>query len=708
MSKILIIGEKPSIARKIVDGLSLEEKFSKTDGYWESKSYVVSSCVGHLLKQMMPKDIDSKYAVWSLDNLPFNFKEIPLEVTKETKDQFNILKKLLKRDDISEVVDACDADREGELIFRNLIGFINPKNKTYSRMWIESVANNEIMQKQFKERKTQSLYDNLYYSAKARAYADYLLGLNSTQAMSVKYGNILSIGRVITPTLRIVVDLEKQINNFKSKPFYKLSCDTNSLEGFSYYNKDLDDNRFETENEVKELIKKIGKGNALITKFEKKVEKENAPKLFSLSDLQIECSRKYKYSAQQVLDACQSLYETHGLTTYPRTSENLISQEMEKECPNILKALKDYFTFETEDIYKHNYKINKSCVAKKDIASHEALTPTTKKVTESVFEQLSMIEKNVYLEIVKRFLCNFYPQAEYLVVNIEIERNEEKFTKRDKNLINLGFYKILDRELKDFNQIELNQGDSLEITEFHINEGKTEPPKRLTEGALIKIMQSPLKFVDSKEDKNILEESGGLGTEATRAGIIENMKKYGYIELVKNTIYATEKGISLIDIIPSERIKSVPLTVEFEKKLKLIKEGKYEKERFLKEIMNNVEEFVEDVKKVDVEETKLSSDTKDGEICKCPNCGSSIVQNKYGFGCSNWKNCKVQIYFNATERLGGKKINKTQAKELFTKGKTSKKAGFVSSKSGKKYDAFITYKFDTKAQYPNNINIEFD
>lgn len=533
MPKILIIGEKPSIARKIVEGLSLIEKINKVDNYFESEHYVVSSCVGHLLKQMKPSEIDEKYKKWSLGNLPFNFENIPLSISESTKDQFNLLKKLLGRNDIEEVVDACDADREGELIFRNLIEYIKPQNKKYSRMWIESVATPEVMLNQFNDRKDQLLYDNLYESAKARAYADYLLGLNSTAAMTAKSGQLVSIGRVITPTTRIVVDLERQIANFVSKPFYKVSCDTKNISDFSYKNPDLEDNRFLDKKDAEALIKKVGLGEALITKYEKKTEKENAPKLFSLSDLQIECSKKYKYTAQEVLDSCQNLYEKYGLTTYPRTSENLISKEMAKECPNIINALKDYFAQETEDILTHNYTINKSCVVKKDVASHEALTPTIKKVTKEIVSSLTDMEKNVYFEIVKRFLANFYPPAEYSVVNIEIQRNEEIFTKKDKNLQKLGFYKILNGDLKPFNEIILNEGDILEITDFKISEGKTEPPKRLTEGALIKVMQSPLKYVNDKEDKEVLIDAGGLGTEATRAGIIENMKKQGYIELKK-------------------------------------------------------------------------------------------------------------------------------------------------------------------------------
>ena len=704
--KTLIIGEKPSIARKIVEGISLIEKINKVENYYESENYVVSSCVGHLLKQAYPSEIDEKYKKWSFNILPFYFDNIPLVESSSTKDQLKLLKKLINRKDICEVVNACDADREGELIFRNLVSYLNPTQKKYSRMWIESVATPEVMRKQIEARKPQEIYDNLYESAKARSEADYFLGLNATMAMSVKHGKTFSIGRVITPTTKIVVDLERQIANFVSKPFYKISCDTDKLTDFSYKNADLEDNRFLKKEDAEALINKVGKGVAVVTKYEAKTEKESAPKLFSLSDLQIECSKKYKYGAQDVLNACQVLYEA-GFTTYPRTSENQISKEMGAECPNILNALKDYFKEETKDIFEYNYEINKSCIAKKDIASHEALTPTVKHVTEESLNSFSTLEKNVYFEIVKRFLANFYPQAEYSVVNLEIKRNDELFTKRDKNLKKLGFYKVLGGNVDDFNEIVLNEGDKLNIISFKLNEGKTEPPKRLTEGALIKIMQSPLKFVTEKKDKELLEETGGLGTEATRAGILENMKKMGYIELKKNTIYATPVGMALIDAIPGDTIKSIPLTVEFERKLKLIKDGEYKRKELVSEIMNMVEEFVEDVKKTD-SDTASAVHTASNEICKCPECGSSIVESKYGFQCSNWKNCKVNLYFNALERLGGKKITKAVAKELFTTGKTKKQLDFVSKKSGKPYKAYVKYSFNKDEQYPNKTELEFD
>lgn len=704
MSKILIIGEKPSIARKILEGLKIDGVFRDQEGYYESAKYIITYCVGHLLSQKMPGEIDETFKSWNLENLPFRFKEIPLKASESTKEQLSVIKGLFKRKDISEIVNACDADREGELIFMNLIEYLKPSCKNLTRMWIKSVATPEIMKKQFEERESETFYTNLYKSAKARAKADYLLGLNATEAMSVKYKSKLSIGRVITPTLKILVDLENKIKNFKPEPFYKVTCDTNKIKELGYVSDLLDNNRFGKKEDAEKLIKEVGLGEAVVTQFNKKTETEQPFKLFSLSDLQIECSKKYRLSAQEVLDACQGLYEKYGLTTYPRTDENMISKEMAEQSDKILKSLKSSFSDYISKIEKNKYKLNKGCVAKKDIASHEALTPTGKTLTESLYKSLSLSERNVYNEIVLRFIANFYPAAEYSIINIEIERKKEKFTTKSKTLKVPGFYEVYGKKADKEASYDIQKGDHLNITSFNIIEGQTEPPKRLTEGSLVKVMQSPMKYLESKEDKEILNEAGGLGTEATRAGIIENLKKYGFIEIKRNSIYATDKGINLINLIPGEEIKSVPLTASFEQQLKKIKEGTYEPEAFLDNIMKLVDKFIKEVK--DSENSYKEVKTKLGEICKCPECGSSIIKGKYGYQCMDWQNCKVNIFYNATKNLGGKKISEQVAKELLTQGKTKKKVE-LKSKAGKKYSAYLTYKYIKEEKYPNKITIEF-
>ena len=537
MSKILIVAEKPSVAGKIAQALMGNPSKYKKDGYYENDEYIVSNCFGHLFELKKPKEIDEKYGKWDMNNYPLIFEKIPLKIKDDAgvKKQFKTLKDLFNRNDVSEAVNACDADREGEGIFRDVF-YASKCPKKASRMWIESMANDEVLQETFDSRLPQKQYDSLYLEQTVRRIADYLIGMNASGSMSVKYQIITALGRVLTPTLKIIVDLEKEINNFKSKPYWTITASTNKNFDAKYYNEDLEFNRFYNKDEAQKLIDAVGLGKAQVTFLENSTRNESAPKLFNLSDLQIEMNRRYKYSAQSVLDICQSLYEK-GLTTYPRTSENRISPELANQTYKIINALDDEtFGKQKKTILSKKYKINSSCIATKEIASHEALTPTTKNITSSTLNSLSEEELNVYNSIVERFLINFYPKAVYDVQKITIERNQEQFKNTIESIKNKGFYEgmIDEPDFEENEFIDINEGDYVNITSYTLNEGKTEPPSRFSEGSLIKMMANPIKYVDDKESKDILKETQGIGTEATRAGILESLKKRKYIEVKKH------------------------------------------------------------------------------------------------------------------------------------------------------------------------------
>lgn len=713
MSKILIIAEKPSVASKIAMALINDIKKARKDGYYEDSNYVISNCIGHLFELKKPQEIDEKYSKWDINNYPIVLDKIPLKIKDDSgiKKQFKILKDLMNRNDISEVVNACDADREGEGIFRDVF-YASKCQKTATRMWIESMANSEVIKETFENRLPQTKYTNLYQAQIGRRYADYLIGMNSSGVLAVKSGQVLATGRVITPTLRIIVDLENEINNFISKPYWQIYAVTNKDFEAKYFNEDLENNRFYKKDDALNLIEKVGCGKAKIITLENTTRNEKAPKLFNLSDLQIEMNKKYGYSAQEVLDACQSLYEKHGLTTYPRTSENRISPELANQTYKIINNLYDgQFKKQKDTILNNHYKINSSCIATKEIGSHEALTPTTKNVTESVIDNLNECELNTYKTIVERFLINFYPNAVYSVQKITLERNGELFKNTIESIKEKGFYEgfINIPNLKTNKFIDIKQNEYIDIIDFKLNEGKTEPPSRFSEGTLIKMMANPIKYVEDKESKDILKEVQGIGTEATRATILESLKKRKYIEVKKSTIYPTELGKHLIEIIPSDKLKSIPLTVEMEKDLKLIQTGKEKKEDYLIKVNNFIKDFVNDVRNSNITSVKNESKPQLEPICRCPNCNNFIVEGKIAFGCSNYKNgCKVAIYYNALEKLGKKTISKTLAIQLLTKGKTTSKVKGFKSKSGKEYEAYVTYKYQPNEKFPNVINIEFD
>lgn len=708
--KTLIIAEKSSVAKKIIQALCPNAKWSV--GYAENNDYIVTMCVGHLLTLKTPEEMDENLSSWTLNNLPFNFDTIDLKIKENTKDQLNVVLKLLKRTDIDEVINACDPDREGELIFRNVYYYSKCKCKNVTRMWIESVASKEALEDSYNNRKNGQLYDNLYNAAISRQYADYHIGLNATRGMTAKYNSKspLSVGRVQTPTLRIIVDLERQIQNFKSIPFWKIVAHTSESVDGHYIDASLTDNRFEDKSVCQSVIDKTGLGPATVTDVVVSKRKNKPRKLYNLSDLQIEMNKRYKYSAQTVLDICQALYEKHGLTTYPRTSENRVSPEFAGKQELIVNGLPSIFNKQKNIIKVNKYKLNADSIAKKDIGSHEALTPVPEeKINDSKINDLSEAELNVYKAIVERFLSNFYPDAIYEKQEITFTRNGSTFKNEIENLIYPGHFEAYEA-FKGKEQQELlnfKKGDTLNINELEMVEGQTQPPSRFTEASLIKMMIAPMKYVSSKEDKNILSETEGLGTEATRASIIEELKRREYIKVESQKIYPTEKGFNLIDSIPSEIMKSVPLTCLFEKKLSLISKGDYNKEVFLSEINKIIDEFINNLRSVSVAVEFNNNEKKEKtQICSCPVCGNDILEGKFGFYCSN-KECNVKLNYEAAKYYGHKKITASQAKELLTKNKTKKVVKLYSSAKQKSYEAHLVYTYDANNQYPNKITIEF-
>lgn len=715
--KTLIIAEKNSVAKKLTAALCKNPKYEK--GFVEDANFIITHCVGHLLQYIKPSEIDEKYKKWNIANLPFAFEEIPMGISESVKDQFKVVKTCLKRQDIGEIINACDPDREGERIFRSIYDYVNPKCQKMTRMWIETVSSNEALREAYEKRKDGHLYEPLYMAAKARAEADYHIGLNGTQAVSVLFGNgnLLPIGRVQTPTLAIIVDLERQIQNFVSKPFWKIVAHTKEDIDGLYYDPTLTDNRFDVKTDCQAVIDKTGLGPATVTDVLVSTRQDEPRKLYNLSDLQIEMNKRYKYSAQEVLDICQSLYEKHGLTTYPRTNENQISPEMASKSMMIVKGLPSLFDRQKSDVVGNNYCLNHRVIAKKDkIGAHEALTPVPEAhISDSKIQELTVAELNVYKAIVERFLAAFYPNAIFEKQEITFERNSSIFKNKIENLIVPGHYQAYEA-FKGKNNIEfikLKQGDKINISELEMVEGATQPPSRLTEGTLLKVMINPTKYVSDKNEKKILESTEGLGTEATRASIIENLKKQGCIEFKRDKIYPTEKGMKLIDLLPECDVKRVSLTAYFEKQLSLIAEGKYSRESFMKEIFKADEDLINILKETKPITTfENNSDNKSNgkakSLCSCPQCKSNILEGKYGWYCSN-KECKVNLFYTAAKNFGLAKITATMAKELLGKNaKTKKKCNLYSEKKQKEYQAYLTYRFDAGAQYPNSIGISFD
>ena len=706
---ILIIAEKPSVMKNIVDAKLENAQTKRYKGYIEGKDFIYTHCIGHLLTLKYPGEIDDKYKYWNLYNLPFKFKDIPLKVSESVKEQYEIVDRLMHDSRISEIVNACDSDREGDLIFRNLYKYSHPKVSRISRMWLESQTE-EGIKESFNTRLDEKEYNNVYFAGKGRSYADYIIGLNATRAMTCKFATktqVYPIGRVQTPTLSILVDLEKEIMNFKPSNFYKIvanaSCNGELIDG-NYINESLDQNRFLNKDEALKMVDKIGVGEALVIEASKTEKSEKPKMLYSLSDLQVDMDKRYHMKAIDVLNTCQALYETHKLITYPRTDENHISKELANKLDPILDNLSVHKDLVNE-IKTNNYKINSIMISKKDIGAHEALTPTSLSVSIDYIKKLSLDELHVYMAIVERFLAAFLPDAKIVKQKIVFVRNDESFESTFEACTYLGHrsaytYGKKESKKKDKGFVSIKKDDTIMIEKLNLEEGTTSAPTRFTEGTLIKMMKNPVKYVEEKQDKDTLKKIEGIGTEATRASIIKELKERNLIEdYQKKYIKPTEKGIKLIDLIPDESLKSVKLTAYFEQRLDDISKGKYTCDEFLDEINDLASNFVTKVKQVDLNLIRL----KETSLCSCPICKNYIVETDKGYGCSN-KKCKVFIFKNAR---GAKLITKTQATELLTLGYTKTKV-LCKAQSGKDFEAQMTYKYLEEEQYPNIIDLNFD
>ena len=703
---ILIIAEKPSVMKNIIDAKLEEFKPKSSKGYQLGKNFIYTHCIGHLLTLKMPGDIDEKYKSWSLDYLPFDFDEIPLEVNKSVSEQFNIVKNLMTRNDIDEIVNACDSDREGDLIFRNLYHFVGKKIPKVTRMWLESQTA-EGIKEAYDNRLSEAMYNNVFFAGKARSYADYIIGLNSTRAMTVKYGgnnNMLTIGRVQTPTLRMICDLENEIANFKEEPYYKIKANgtVSGSELSAYYVDDnLDNNKFYKIEEANKIVDAIKGSDGVVTNVETSKKEEKPKMLYSLSDLQIDMDRRYKLSAMDVLNTCQRLYEVHKLITYPRTDENHISKELSLKTYSILRQL-SVNTDIRDKILNEGRKINPMMIAKKDIGAHEALTPTTFKASKEVLDKLSQTEYKVYMAIVERFMAAFLDNAIIEKQKIEFNIKDAKFQTEIEICTSLGHreaYKYGKKagEVKSF--LRVKKDDVVNIKEVFVENLKTTPPARFTEGSLIKMMKNPSKYVDNKEDKDLLKKIEGIGTEATRAQIISDLIKHKFIELdKKKNIIATPTGMELIKILPSEDLKSVSLTANFERKLDMVSKGEYDHKVFLDEVKELENKVIDNIKSSN-QTTRLN-----GFVCKCPVCGSDIIEKEKVYACKN-QDCKVFIMKNA---LGAKRITLKQAASMITEGNSKTKVLCLSKKTGHDFEAVMKYRFDNTKEYPNILEFDFN
>lgn len=561
----LVIAEKPSVAISIAKVIGANKK---KDGYYEGNGYRVSWCVGHLIQMANPDAYDEKYAKWNMADLPIIPSDYKYEVAKATKKQFNILKKLMNDKEVDMVINACDAGREGESIFRLVYNQVNCKKKM-KRLWISSMEDSAIKEG-FDNLTDGKDYDNLFESAQARAIADWLVGMNISRLYSCLYQQNYSVGRVQTPTLAMIVKRDDEIANYQKEKYYTVEL---SMNGFT-----LSTDRIDDEVAAEQLISLVGDKIEITDVIQKeKITKPDLP--FDLTTLQRECNKYFGYSAKQTLDYAQSLYEKK-LITYPRTDSRCLTEDMIVSTVNNILGKNDFDTGRIKTVFNS-----------KKVTDHHAIIPTISSLKEDVSE-LPPSEAKVYFLISDKFHASVgYPLIEN-ITKIVAEFDGFEFTSSGKVIKDEGFTKYLkeykSKKNEDVELPNVNVDDALNIENKEIKEKFTQPPKHFTEDTLLKSME--IAGNDALE-KGVEVERKGLGTPATRAGIIENLIFKGFVERDKKNLVATHKGISLVTIV-SDTFKSAETTAKWEMELSDIAQGKSSKEEFLKAIENELKEAV--------------------------------------------------------------------------------------------------------------------
>jgi len=561
----LVIAEKPSVAISIAKVIGANKK---KDGYYEGNGYSVSWCVGHLIQMANPDVYDEKYAKWNMADLPIIPSDYKYEVAKATKKQFNILKKLMNNKEIDMVINACDAGREGESIFRLVYNQVNCKKKM-KRLWISSMEDNAIKEG-FDNLKDGKDYDNLFESAQARAVADWLVGMNISRLYSCLYQQNYSVGRVQTPTLAMIVKRDDEIANFKKEKYYTVELSTN---GFT-----LSTDRIDDEVAAEQLISLVGDKIEITDIIQKeKITKPDLP--FDLTTLQRECNKYFGYSAKQTLDYAQSLYEKK-LITYPRTDSRCLTEDMIVSTVNNILGKNDFGTERIKVVFDS-----------KKVTDHHAIIPTVSSLSEDL-SGIPESEAKVYRLISNKLHASVgYPLIENTTKIVALFDGFE-FTSSGKVIKDEGFSKYLkeykSKKNEDIELPDVKVGDVFEVENKEIKEKFTQPQKHFTEDTLLKAME--IAGNDALE-KGVEVERKGLGTPATRAGIIENLIFKGFVERDKKNLIATHKGISLVTIV-ADSFKSAETTAKWEMELTEIAQGKTSKEEFLKDIESEIQEAV--------------------------------------------------------------------------------------------------------------------
>lgn len=692
----LVIAEKPSVAMSLAAVLGATER---KDGYLEGSGYLVSWCVGHLLELAQPEAYKEQYAKWRYEDLPILPENWKYEVPKDKKKQLALLCRLMKDKRVDSVVCATDAGREGELIFRLVYEYAGC-NKPMERLWISSMEDAAIREG-FDHLRPGSDYDKLYDAAVCRAGADWLIGINATRLFSVLYGVTLNVGRVMSPTLALLVQRESDIESFISKPFYvpEITCGGFTASG----------EKMTERSEAEKIRMDCDHNSAFVRSVEKQVKTIQPPRLYDLTTLQRECNRIYGYTAHQTLDYVQSLYEKK-LATYPRTDSQYLTKDMQATAASLILWLRD------------NMPFGKGCAGEPDIdwvtddskvTDHHAIIPTVE-IARTDLSELPSGERDVLTLIAVRLLCATTQANRFEAVTAMLDCQRYTFTAKGKTILQSGWKEVErihrmsirqseteHRENEDAALPVLKEGQTFETVSASLREGKTSPPKHYTEDTLLSAMETA-----GAEDMPEDAERKGLGTPATRAATLEKLVSAGFVQRKKKQLIPTEKGRNLIAVLP-DNIKSPILTAEWESMLKQVEHGELSATSFMDQIADMSRTLVKEhtaPEKCFADLFPSSRETAHEAVGVCPRCGAPVYEGKKGFFCNNRECCFALWKDNRFFSSKKKSITKSVAAALLKEGRISM-SGLYSEKTGKTYDAEVILD-DTGGKYVN-FKLEF-
>ena len=668
--KSLVIAEKPSVARDIARVLGANQK---NGGILEGKNYVVTWALGHLVTLADPEEYDRKYEKWEMATLPMLPKEMKLVVIRQTGRQFSVVKTQLFRKDIGEIIIATDAGREGELVARWILEKAGC-HKPIKRLWISSVTDKAIKEG-FANLKDGHDYDNLYRAAVARAEADWLVGMNGTRALTCKYNAQLSCGRVQTPTLAMIAKREEEIRKFVPKEYYGISLETQDVK-WTWRDEKTKSFRTFSRERAEQIKGRLENAALEITSVEKKAKKTMAPGLYDLTTLQREANLKYGFSAKETLNIMQRLYENHKVLTYPRTDSRYIGKDIVPTIKERLKAcgIGPYRKL-AGALMNKPVQVNGSFVDDKRVSDHHAIIPTEQFVQ---LDHMTNEERKIYDMVVRRFLAVLYPASQQ--VTMEAKAAGETFAASGKVIKSMGWKEVYEggadddledeaddeKKLKDQRLPEMKTGTRLKILKTSLNTGKTKPPARFTEATLLAAMENPVKFMETRDKEAVktLGETGGLGTVATRADIIEKLFHSFMMEKKGNEIHITSKAKQLLELVP-EDLKKPELTADWEMKLSQIAKGRIRQGDFLHQIRDYTCEIVDEIKNG---EGTFRHDNLTNKVC--PQCGKKLLavngKNSKMLVCQD-RECGYRETISRTTNARCPKCHKRM--EMYVKGK---------------------------------------